>query len=78
MTAPTDAPADAVAYLRALRESARGLGGPQRVARQHARGLLTARERIDLLLDPGSELPLGSFLTSGVPGRRRARWATVC
>ena len=69
MTAPTDAPAaDAVAYLRALRESARGLGGPERVARQHARGLLTARERIDLLLDPGSELPLGSFLTSGVPG----------
>ena len=42
--------------------------GPERVARQHARGLLTARERIDLLLDPGSELPLGSFLTSGVPG----------
>ena len=68
MTAPTDAPADAAAHLRALREHARGLGGPERVARQHARGLLTARERIDLLLDPGSELPLGSFLTSGVPG----------
>ena len=69
MTTRTDAPAaDAVAHLRDLREHARGLGGPERVARQHARGLLTARERIDLLLDPGSELPLGTFLTSGVPG----------
>lgn len=29
-------------------------GGEARVARQHAKGKLTARERIDLLLDPGS------------------------
>jgi propionyl-CoA carboxylase beta chain len=29
-------------------------GGPERVARQHSEGKLTARERVDLLLDPGS------------------------
>jgi len=29
-------------------------GGPKRVEAQHARGKLTARERIDLLVDPGS------------------------
>ncbi len=29
-------------------------GGAKRIEAQHARGKLTARERIDLLLDPGS------------------------
>jgi propionyl-CoA carboxylase beta chain len=29
-------------------------GGEQRIAKQHKGGKLTARERIDLLLDPGS------------------------
>ena len=29
-------------------------GGPKRVEAQHARGKLTARERIELLVDPGS------------------------
>ena len=29
-------------------------GGPKEIERQHARGKLTARERIELLLDPGS------------------------
>jgi len=33
-------------------------GGPARVAKQHAAGKLTARERIDLLLDPGSFVEL--------------------
>jgi 3-methylcrotonyl-CoA carboxylase beta subunit len=42
---------DALAELRArLREG----GGETRVARQHAQGKLTARERIELLLDSGS------------------------
>src|SRR5215831_19229826 len=30
------------------------MGGPERIARQHAEGRLTVRERIDRLLDPGS------------------------
>ena len=40
--------------LRRRREEARRGGGPERVQAQHERGKLTARERIDLLLDPGS------------------------
>jgi propionyl-CoA carboxylase beta chain len=35
-------------------DEAQELGGPERVARQHAAGKLTARERLDLLLDPDS------------------------
>ena len=40
--------------LRRREELAREMGGPDRVARQHAAGRLTVRERIDRLLDPGS------------------------
>ena len=38
-------------------------GGPTRVERQHASGKLTARERLDLLLDPGSFVELDAFVT---------------
>jgi propionyl-CoA carboxylase beta chain len=37
-----------------MRRRSTEAGGAERVARQHAEGKLTARERIDLLLDPGS------------------------
>src|SRR5205809_4851681 len=40
--------------LRELKEKARLGGGPEAIERQHARGKLTARERLELLLDPGS------------------------
>ncbi len=40
--------------LASRREQARQGGGERRVASQHAKGKLTARERIDLLLDEGS------------------------
>ena len=40
--------------LEAMREAARQGGGERRVAAQHAKGKLTARERIDLLLDENS------------------------
>ncbi|PFG74104.1 acyl-CoA carboxylase subunit beta [Tepidiforma thermophila] len=40
--------------LIALKEAAALGGGPKRIEAQHARGKLTARERIDLLLDPGT------------------------
>jgi propionyl-CoA carboxylase beta chain len=36
------------------RERARAGGGPRRIAAQHAKGKLTARERLDVLLDEGS------------------------
>ncbi len=37
-------------------------GGPQRIAQQHQRGKLTARERLDLLLDEGSFVELDRFV----------------
>jgi propionyl-CoA carboxylase beta chain len=37
-------------------------GGPERVAKQHAAGKLTARERVELLLDPGSFVELDKFV----------------
>ncbi len=40
--------------LEAKREAARMGGGAKRIAAQHKRGKLTARERIELLLDPDS------------------------
>ena len=40
--------------LLQMKEQARLGGGERRNAAQHARGKLTARERIDLLLDPGT------------------------
>ncbi len=40
--------------LESLRDEARRGGGPTQIERQHARGKLTARERLDLLLDEGS------------------------
>ncbi|MGH7633553.1 MAG: acyl-CoA carboxylase subunit beta, partial [Gemmatimonadaceae bacterium] len=39
---------------RALEDRLRQGGGPARIERQHRQGKLTARERVDLLCDPGS------------------------
>jgi acetyl-CoA carboxylase carboxyltransferase component len=36
------------------------MGGEKRIARQHARGKMTARERIEALVDPGSFLEMGA------------------
>ena len=49
--------------LRHRREETRQGGGPERIAKMHASGRLTARERIDLLLDRGSFTELGVFVT---------------
>ena len=43
-----------IAELDRRREQARAGGGPKRTAAQHAKGKLTARERLDILLDEGS------------------------
>ena len=45
------------------REEARLGGGGKRIEAQHAKGKLTARERIDLLLDPGSFEEWDMFVT---------------
>jgi propionyl-CoA carboxylase beta chain len=49
--------------LRARQVEAEKGGGPTRVAQQHKKGKLTARERLDLLLDPGSFVELDRFVT---------------
>jgi propionyl-CoA carboxylase beta chain len=43
-----------IEHLHELRGTARLGGGAEAIERQHARGKLTARERLELLLDPGS------------------------
>ncbi len=50
--------------LRQKREQARQGGGARRIEQQHAKGKLTARERVDLLLDEGSFQELGAFVVS--------------
>ena len=37
-------------------------GGDEKVAKQHEKGKLTARERIDLLLDPNSFVEINPFI----------------
>src|SRR5438105_15158513 len=50
--------------LEALRaQSARG-GGEDRIAQQHAKGKLTARERIDLVLDEATFVELDAFVAA--------------
>ncbi|MBI2891844.1 MAG: acyl-CoA carboxylase subunit beta [Nitrospirae bacterium] len=50
---------DLVAEIESKRARAKEMGGPEKVTKQHAKGKLTARERIDLLLDPGSFVEFG-------------------
>ena len=45
---------DIIQALEAKRDAARQGGGARRIEAQHAKGRLTARERIEVLLDPGS------------------------
>src|SRR5438309_751023 len=48
--------------LSEMRAKAALGGGEQRIAQQHAKGKLTARERIDLVLDEGSFTELDAFV----------------
>jgi propionyl-CoA carboxylase beta chain len=52
-----------LAELGRRREEALAGGGPERVAKIHAKGRLTARERLELLYDPGSFVEIGAFVT---------------
>ena len=49
--------------LLALRAESLLGGGAERIEQQHGRGKLTARERLDLLLDPDSFVELDAFVT---------------
>lgn len=48
--------------LRRRREASRLGGGEKAIEKQHAKGKLTARERLDLLLDPGSFVEIDAFV----------------
>ncbi|MBI1853460.1 MAG: acyl-CoA carboxylase subunit beta [Planctomycetes bacterium] len=48
--------------LRLMREEALQGGGPERIAEQHKKGKLTARERVDLLLDEDSFMEVDPFV----------------
>jgi propionyl-CoA carboxylase beta chain len=52
-----------IAHLRALKAQAKLAGGQARIDAQHKRGKLTARERVDLLLDEGSFNEIDVFVT---------------
>ncbi len=51
-----------IQHLRDLREEAKLGGGLDRIEAQHKRGRLTARERLDLLLDRGSFREVDAFV----------------
>jgi len=57
------ATADKLAHLRQLRDEAKLGGGEIRIEQQHERNKLTARERLELLLDEGSFSELDAFVT---------------
>jgi acetyl-CoA carboxylase carboxyltransferase component len=52
-----------VKQLRKLRDESKLGGGKVRIAIQHKKGKLTARERLDLLLDEGSFREVDAFVT---------------
>ena len=66
---------DILEQLEAKRELARQGGGAKRIAAQHSKGKLTARERLEILLDEGTFEEWDMFVepaawTSAWPTRR--------
>jgi len=54
---------DKLAELTRRREEVLAGGGPDRVEKQHAKGKLTARERLDILFDPGTFTEIQAFVS---------------
>jgi propionyl-CoA carboxylase beta chain len=72
---------DEIAEIRRRQALAAEMGGPDRVARQRARGKLTVRERIAMLLDEGSFREWGSLAGEaryGVDGELMGFRASSC
>jgi len=59
---------EALEELKRRKAKALEMGGLDKVARKHAMGLGTARERVDKLLDPGSFFEIGMLNHSDIPG----------
>jgi 3-methylcrotonyl-CoA carboxylase beta subunit len=58
--------ADLVSQIRNEEEKIREGGGSKATESQHGKGRLTARERINLLADPGSFFELGAYAAHGM------------
>ncbi len=58
--------ADLVSQVRNEEEKIREGGGPKAIEGQHNKGRLTARERINLLVDPGTFFELGAYVARGM------------
>src|SRR5712692_830143 len=58
--------ADLMSQVHNEEEKIREGGGQKAIEGQHAKGRLTARERISLLLDPGSFFELGVYAAFGM------------
>src|SRR3984957_20137999 len=58
--------ADMVSQVRNQEEKIREGGGAKAIESQHGKGRLTVRERISLLVDPGTFFELGSFAAYGM------------
>jgi acetyl-CoA carboxylase carboxyltransferase component len=61
-------PSGRIQKLQDMRAQAQLGGGQARIERQHAKGKLTARERIERLLDPGTFRELDMFVTHRTVG----------
>lgn len=64
MTEPCSLFKKKIGQVRELRERSLLGGGRERIEGQHSKGKLTARERLDLLLDPGSFVEMDRFAVS--------------
>ena len=70
--------------LEKRKQAARIGGGEERIKKQHAKGKLTARERLEILLDDGSFEEWGMFVEhravdfgmdeQKIPGRWSGNW----
>lgn len=65
---------DKIADLNERLAKVQAGGGPERVAKQHEQGKLTARERLEILFDPGTFVELDPFIQHrgtefGIAGR---------
>src|ERR1700682_5434678 len=58
--------ADLVSQVRNEEEKSRRGGGPKAIESQHNKGRLTARERINLLVDSGTFFELGAYSAHGM------------
>jgi methylmalonyl-CoA decarboxylase subunit alpha len=61
---------DLINDLERRRKHALAMGGPERLAKRRAAGVLNARERIEYLLDDGSFIESGLLATSAYPQDR--------